>query len=396
MPSRLPKALSFWIALAAPAGAQIVIGGPDASLTPASGSWSWDGGPNVADFRSALENPIHFGPAGTVPETIETRDLATITAATLDDLDVFVATWWSDNDTTAAQATAVADWFKNGGNLLLYQDSSSYDDIADALGIPTAGSSDGSPSNGGAPLCDGPFGLASDVDQFFSTGYLNASDVAAHNGTVGTTNLSGEVTSAWWGRGDYSPGAGAMVICADVDMVSYAGTDYVLMNDQSRFALNGVAAVLFETGTSGSYGCGVNPMGSIQLLSENPTIGEQITFGLDNPLGTQLPGAMPLVAMSGYPDPQFPCGTVIPGLGMASFGADGELLIGLGPGNPFGIVAGQSWQGPGMPAPVNLNVPADPSLVGQTIYAQGLLWDAFATIYNKFGLTEALELTIGE
>ena len=46
------------------------------------------------------------------------------------------------------------------------------------------------------------------------------------------------------------------------------------------------------------YGCGVNPRASLVVLDGDPTIGTTLTFGVDNPLGTQQSGASALVAAS--------------------------------------------------------------------------------------------------
>jgi hypothetical protein len=140
------------------------------------------------------------------------------------------------------------------------------------------------------------------------------------------------------------------------------------------------------------YGCGPNPSGSLVHLSGTPDIGETIELGLDNPLGTQAAGSLPLLVLSTLPDAAFPCGTPVPGFGMG--GGPGELLIGLAPPNPLlPFLVGPPWLGPGMPSVVPLALPSSPTLVGRSFYAQGVLFDPFSAL--RFGLTEALRITIG-
>ena len=57
------------------------------------------------------------------------------------------------------------------------------------------------------------------------------------------------------------------------------------------------------------------------------------------------------------------------------------------------ILVGPLWFGP--PAPIDIVVPNDSTLVGTSVNAQGLLLDPVAAAGVKFGLTEALRLTVG-
>ena len=76
---------------------------------------------------------------------------------------------------------------------------------------------------------------------------------------------------------------------------------------------------------------------------------------------------------------------------MAAPGADGELLI-LTP--PFGSFPGPPWAGAGIPAPVIIPIPNVLTLVGKSIYMQGVIFDAAATFGVSIGLTEGLAFTI--
>jgi hypothetical protein len=141
------------------------------------------------------------------------------------------------------------------------------------------------------------------------------------------------------------------------------------------------------------YGCGVNPSGSMSVLAGTPEIGTQVTLGIDNPLGTQAVGSFPILVLSLQPDPGYPCGTALPGFGMSG---TGELLVSLASGaliTPFRV--GSPWAGPGVPAPVGVPIPNDPALLGEQVYAQGLLFDPSAAYGVRYGLTEAVELRLG-
>lgn len=141
------------------------------------------------------------------------------------------------------------------------------------------------------------------------------------------------------------------------------------------------------------YGCGVNPSGSLEILSGQPRLGQTITVGVDNPLGTQAPGSLSFLSLRFGPDPAFPCGTLLPGWGMDGAGSSGELLTTLaGPGF---LIAGPLWNGPGQPAPIPVRLPADCELAGLQIYSQGLIIDPVAAMGVSIGLTEAAEMRIG-
>ncbi len=141
-------------------------------------------------------------------------------------------------------------------------------------------------------------------------------------------------------------------------------------------------------------GCGTNPAGSLVLLGGAPAPGGILRLGVDNPLGTQPPGSLPLILVSLAPDPATPCGTPVPGWGMASPGAAGELLIDLAAALST-TFSGPAWTGPGSPTPAFVPIPFDCALIGVSVYLQGALRDPAAGAPIAIGLTEGLALTIG-
>jgi hypothetical protein len=233
----LPLTLSFNTAHA------YVVGGAASTLVPGSGCWAWDSS-CVADFRAALENPAYFGPDGIVEETIDTVTMNVVNSSTLSEVDMFIAPWIRDDDGPDFGADVI-DFFLSGGDLFLLNDSAGWDYLGDALGVPTTASS-GSVSNGGAPLFDGPFGLAFDVTQHYQVGQLNGADIAANGGNIAGTNADGQITSAYWTAGEYAAGAGSLFIIADVDMIAsttgcgfdVCGATYDTLNYNGIYALN--------------------------------------------------------------------------------------------------------------------------------------------------------------
>ncbi len=233
-----------------------VVGGAAGSLTPDSGPWSWDGS-YLTGFRSALTNPLYFGPGGVVNRSISIADLASVDAGSLAGIDMFVSTWISDTN-GAAMAPSVLDFFLNGGDLFLLQDDSDHDILGTTLGMSTSLSA-GSVSNGGVPLFDGPFGVATDVKQYYAVGKLDEAEVLARNGHVGGRNAANEVTSAYWKAGEYAPGAGALFIIADIDMIATTtglcpdptcGATYSPLNNNGIYALNTFSFLQDNGGTS--------------------------------------------------------------------------------------------------------------------------------------------------
>lgn len=220
--------------------APYVVGGPAAGLQTSSNSYQWDGGSYLTPFRDALENPDYFGPTGIVNQEIDTVNVDFVTT-TLDDLDGFIVPWWR-NDEAAPYDAAIVDFFLNGGDLWVLQDSDGRDSVGDALGVGTVGQTAISPVNGTAPLFDGPFGLANNVLQGGGEeGYLSEADVLAQGGTVIGRNAENQVIAAVWGAEQYAPGSGALIIVADIDMFTTLAIFGPALNDNGVFALNAFA-----------------------------------------------------------------------------------------------------------------------------------------------------------
>ena len=82
--------------------------------------------------------------------------------------------------------------------------------------------------------------MVTGVTQAGSMGQLNISAAGAR---IGAVNAEGEITAAYWLPGEYVPGAGALFVLGDVDMLTGESGGAVYppdgsANDKGRFGLN--------------------------------------------------------------------------------------------------------------------------------------------------------------
>lgn len=217
-----------------------VLGGPTGTLTPGSGSWSWDASV-FAPLRAAIENPAHFGPAGTVPVQVKTVDRSD-TAALDYHVDGYVVPWWADAEMSAAQRDEIVTAFMGGMDLIVLQDDDLHDPIGEALRVTTT-TGTSSPSNGLGQFFDGPFGPASDILPSGNFGQLFFPFVQLEKGKVAALNAQNEVIAAYWNKGEFGPRAGALVMIADVDAITSSAT-FGPLNNHGTFALNMIAYVV--------------------------------------------------------------------------------------------------------------------------------------------------------
>ena len=239
-PAPPPLLAFFAFVFALPAlHADYIVAGPDTLLAPASDGWAWDQ-TQLAPLRSALDDPANFGAGGVVPTDITTLTLSALDAGALSGIDAFVSPWWHKTDSALYQAVLVA-FFLGGGDLFLLQDDNAVDGLGTDLGV-TSSNSTGSLSTAGpdgAALFNGPFGMVAGVTQSGSMGQLTVTAAGARTGAV---NADGQTTAVYWLPGEYAPGAGALFILGDVDMLSLAGGAIYPpdagANDNGRFGLN--------------------------------------------------------------------------------------------------------------------------------------------------------------
>jgi len=130
-------------------------------------------------------------------------------------------------------------------------------------------------------------------------------------------------------------------------------------------------------------GCQVDTFDTMLVLSgATPKIGTTVTFGVDNPYGTQNPGAIPIIVLSQGPAPNTPCGLPVPGVGMNGGGS--ELLIRPGAFMLRPALVGSAWPGPGVPAQVTFPIPNIPAVLGHSLWSQGFLFDPTSGLRLSF------------
>jgi hypothetical protein len=259
--SIIVKILGLAIALGCctlPAFAQYVLGSPNGTLN--SDGWALDSA-NMSGFLGAITNPAYFGPSGTVHQSISVVDMSTVAPSNLAGLNGFIEPWWN-NAQSAPYQSAVISAFLGGMDLWLLEDDSSHNGIGTALGI-TSSLADGTPSNGSAPFFSGAFGTATNTGTFGNFDQFSAANIVALGGVVVATNTSGQVTIAYWAKGAYAPGSGALVLFSDVDMISnaYQQPYSPSLDANGILALNTTAllvqgAAIPEPGTSALLGLG--------------------------------------------------------------------------------------------------------------------------------------------
>ncbi len=174
-----------------------------------------------------------------------------------------------------------------------------------------------------------------------------------------------------------------------------SGTALLAWTDQRTGAADVYGAAVDVAGNVGvtlasatAYGCS-NPANSLTALGR-PALGAPTTLQIHNPIATQTPGATLAFGFLGLGQLALPCGLPLPGFGMA-VGQPGELLLDTAQPN-VGLYAG-AWLG----APVALPyaAPTTPSLLGQSLFAQGLLVDLAPAAPVPFALTNGLRLQLG-
>ncbi len=102
----------------------------------------------------------------------------------------------------------------------------------------------GSNSNGSAPFFSGAFGTVSGAGTTTYGDYaqFDATTILATGGTVAGTNTAGQVTVAYWAKGAFAPGSGALILFSDVDMISnWQQNPYSPLNNNGILALNTMA-----------------------------------------------------------------------------------------------------------------------------------------------------------
>jgi hypothetical protein len=233
------------------------------------------------------------------------------------------------------------------------------------------------------------YGTYSGLTTDATLAHIHSAPAGTNGGILLTLSLTGTTSGTFSGAGSLTAAQVTELLCEE---------KYVNVHT-STFPAGEIRGQILATPTATVYGSGINPAGSMTVVGGTPSISTRIVLGVDNPLGTQSVGSFALLFLATAQDALFGgigVGTPIPGFGMSAPGAPGELLVSLAPPNPVPPVGvGGPWVGPGSPVAFNIMIPNNKALHGRTFYAQGLLFDPSVALGIKFGLTDAVAMTIG-
>ncbi|MEM7307267.1 MAG: hypothetical protein AAF682_11385 [Planctomycetota bacterium] len=204
-----------------------------------------------------------------------------------------------------------------------------------------------------------------------------------------------KVSSSWYERCKLSP--------ADAATGDGFGRGVALLDEEALIGASGDDSgcpfvfpacdrgelYVFDVDPLVPYGCGVNPAGTIWQFDGQPAINEFLQIAVFNNQGTQGGGAAWL-ALGATPPPNYPCGTLVAGWGMAGGGAPGELLV----PQQDAVLGPIDWDGV-LPVVFQIFLPDEPGLVGTRLYFQGLLRDPDPAAVVPLALTEALDVCVG-
>jgi nitrite reductase/ring-hydroxylating ferredoxin subunit len=173
--------------------------------------WTLDGF-RMTDNIQKFQNPNNFGPAGTVPYTVQiTSETAPITQALLSNYDLFFIGFFPDGTFSAAELQAMFDWVNNGGRMLITADAANFDAVAAKFGYPsttqTTNLNLAEPTQLNHPIFQGPFGTITQFNGAGSLGYFPT--------TTGATILA-RSTQNFATLLEKSVGAGHIVLSGDI------------------------------------------------------------------------------------------------------------------------------------------------------------------------------------
>ena len=179
----------------------------------------------LATTRSYLADTANFGPSGTVKANYATpTGIDTATAANLKGVDVFFVGYVPTSSYTTAEKTALLNYVKAGGAMVVTSDAPNYD-LSSIFGVTDASSpgelETADITDAASPLADGPFGTVSSFDEYDSVSHF--SDLGpAHE--VGA-NPEGSALAVI-PPGALSATSGPVVLVSDVDVFSDCTGDY--------------------------------------------------------------------------------------------------------------------------------------------------------------------------
>jgi hypothetical protein len=189
------------------------------SATRTSGSWGITES-CLATTDGYLTDTANFGPSGTVKATMDVSSTGvdTVTSSNLAGVNVFFVGYVLTSTYTDAEKTAMLNYVKGGGTMIVTSDDPTYD-ISSIFGVTDAESPGGletaNITDTSSPLADGPFGTVSSFLEYASVS--NFSDLGPAS-QVGA-NPEGAALAVI-PPGALSATSGPVVFVSDVDVFS--------------------------------------------------------------------------------------------------------------------------------------------------------------------------------
>ena len=200
-----------------------VCSGFNSTRTTPNPEWSFTSGSHFARARANLADPAFFGPSGVVNRAVTVfAGTGTATPPTLAGVDIFFTGNTPAATYTPAERADIVAAVRAGMSLVLTSDSPD-SDISDLFGVIFNGS--GVDMNTSVlqdhPILAGPFGRITQFRGALPSGYFRGWT----SGTLLLASSSAGPSMLLIPRGTLSPGAGAVLLLADVDILTTADRD---------------------------------------------------------------------------------------------------------------------------------------------------------------------------
>lgn len=264
--------------------------------------------PGFSVVRNDLLNPALFGPSGTVPHSINLVTTESITADSLEGIEVVILQVTFGPMPTVEDLSALTQFVNAGGGLFVF--GNEIDEFASMVGAtPSPGWGLGGTAtvvDTASPLVTGPFGSLP-LGPLFSLCMHDAFASAGPEGLVGITDGGGPFGIT------YQLGAGRVALVGDeeVFLSSYPGTGACIrLVASSRLIFRNAVAYVIPTGTAGT-GPQISEIPPQTTLEDTPIL--DVPFTVSDP-DTPL-DELTFSALSSNPTLIAPSGVVVRGTG---------------------------------------------------------------------------------
>jgi hypothetical protein len=200
----------------------VVVSGFSASRT--SGNWGLFES-CLATTLGYVKDSANFGPSGTVKVSLSAPGpgVDAVTATNLSGVGIFFVGYTLTSSYTTAEKTAMLNYVKAGGAMIVTSDSPSYD-VSSIFGVTDANSPGGTETanitDSASPLANGPFGTVSSFVEYATVSHFSGLGPAHAVGS----NPEGPALAVI-PPGSLSATSGPVVLVSDVDVFSDCGSN---------------------------------------------------------------------------------------------------------------------------------------------------------------------------